>query len=91
MANSPQAKKRARQAQVRRLRNVVRSSALKTAAKKVRTAVENKDIEQARLLLREAEAQIARAKGKGTIRKRTASRRVSRLAKLVSQASQATQ
>lgn len=84
MANIKSAKKRMRQAEVRRKQNLARRTALKTAAKKVRLAVEDaQDVDTARTLLREAEAKFARAKSKGLIHANTASRKISRLARRV--------
>ena len=85
MPNIKSAKKRAKQSEVRRQRNVARKSSIKTAVKKVMTALEaSSDIEETKKLLREAEAQIERAKNKGVLHANTASRKISRLAKKVS-------
>ena len=83
MANSKSAKKRAKQSVVKRQRNLGRKTAIKTAIKKVLAAVEVKDSAKAKELLKDAEAKIARAGGKGTLHAKTASRKVSRLAKKV--------
>lgn len=83
MANIKSAIKRARQDEVKRERNLSRRSSLKTAVKKVLVALEAGDTEKAQTLLREAEAKLARAAGKGTIHKNTAQRKTSRLAKKV--------
>jgi small subunit ribosomal protein S20 len=83
MANIKSAKKKAKQDEVRRVRNAARKSSIKTAMKKVETAVEKGEETQVVLqLLRDAESQIARAKGKGVLKPNTAARRVSRLARL---------
>lgn len=87
MANIKSAKKQARQALKKQKKNTARKSALKTAVKKVLNAlVTDADIAQAQTLLREAEAKIARAKTKGLLHKKTAQRKISRLAKRVSAA-----
>jgi small subunit ribosomal protein S20 len=84
MANIKSAKKAMRQAEVRRKQNLARRTALKTAAKKVKLALEvNQDVDAAKALLREAEAKFARAKSKGLIHANTAARKISRLAKRV--------
>jgi small subunit ribosomal protein S20 len=83
MANIKSAKKRARQTIKRHEVNVARRSDIKTAIKKVMTAIDKKDIEAARQLLKDAEAKLARAKGKGTIHRKAASRKISRLVKRV--------
>lgn len=89
MANIKSAQKRAKQNVVRRKRNVSRNSAVKTAVKKVLAAIENSEDSVATLnLLRSAEAQIARAKGKGLIHPNTAARKISRLAKRVAAAAE---
>jgi small subunit ribosomal protein S20 len=86
MPNIASAKKRAKQAIVRNERNVARKSSIKTALKKVLTALESKDIEAAKKHLRDAESQVARAKGKGVIHRNTAARTIGRLATRVAAA-----
>lgn len=86
MPNIASAKKRVRQTEVRTARNTARKSAIKTALKKVFVALEQKDIESAKTLLRDAEAKIARARGKGVIHRNTASRTIGRLASRVAAA-----
>ena len=84
MANIKSAQKQAKQNIVKRQRNLARKTAIKTAIKKVLEAVEQeKNSEKAHLLLKDAEAKMARAKGKGVLHARTASRKISRLAKKV--------
>ncbi len=80
MANIQSAKKRARQEIVRRQRNLARKTAIKTAVKKVLAAVSAQDYEASVELLKTAEAQFKRAKGKGVLHANTADRKVSRLA-----------
>ncbi len=82
MANIKSAKKRARQTVKKHQKNLARKSALKTAIKKVLTAITtSEDGELTKKLLRDAESKIARAKGKGVIHKNTAQRKISNLAK----------
>lgn len=83
MANKKSTKKRTLTNEKRRMRNVARRSELKTASKKVLAAVASNDLEAAKTLLRDAEAKIARAKGKGALKANTASRKISALAKHV--------
>ena len=84
MANIKTAKKRARQNEKRRLINLSRRTSVKTVVKKVLTALEGGEAsDKLKGLLQDAEAKIARAKGKGLIHPRAASRKVSRLAKKV--------
>jgi small subunit ribosomal protein S20 len=71
--------KRARQAEKRQQRNRQILSAVKTAVKKVLTAVDQTPPD-AHALLREATSALHKATAKGVIKRNTASRRVSRLA-----------
>ena len=80
MANIQSAKNRARQEIISRQRNLARKTAIKTAVKKVLAAVCAKDYEGSVELLKSAEAQFKRAKGKGVLHANTADRKVSRLA-----------
>lgn len=89
MPNIKSAKKRAIQGEQRRIRNIARKSAIKTATKKVLAAVEDKDLVEAKELLKEVNAQLARAKGKGVLHRNTAARKMSRLAKQVAKAERA--
>lgn len=86
MPNIKSAKKRVLQTAKRQLRNQARKSSLKTAIKKVVAAIEMNDIEASKSLLIEAEAKIARAKGKGLLHPNTAARKISTLAKKVAAA-----
>lgn len=79
MANTAQAKKRARQAEAHRARNTAQRSAMRTQIKKVLKAVEGKDKPGAQQALREAAAVIDRAAKKGLIHKNNAARHKSRL------------
>ncbi len=79
MANTIQARKRARQAEVRRKHNASRRSMLRTYIKKVRLAIENKDIEGAREAYKTAVPIIDRMATKGLIHKNKAARHKSRL------------
>ena len=83
MANHPSAEKRNRQRIKRTLRNRAVKSAVRTEVKAVRTAVEAKDPKPATQALAEAAVSLAKAAGKGAIPKKTASRKVARLAKSV--------
>jgi small subunit ribosomal protein S20 len=89
MPNIKSAKKRAKQDETRRVRNIARKSAIKTATKKVLVAVDSKDLVQAKELLKEVNAQLSRAKGKGVLHRNTAARKMSRLAKQVAKAERA--
>jgi small subunit ribosomal protein S20 len=84
MANIKSAKKQAKQNIVKRKRNLARRTAIKTSIKKMLDALEvEKNFDKAQELLKEVEAKLARAKSKGVIHARTASRKVSRLAKKI--------
>ncbi|MDD7804316.1 MAG: 30S ribosomal protein S20 [Endozoicomonas sp. (ex Botrylloides leachii)] len=79
MANSPSAKKRARQAESRRQHNASLRSMVRTAIKKVARAIETKDLENATAALQEAVPVIDRMANKGIIHKNKAARHKSRL------------
>jgi len=86
MANTKSAKKRAKQNEKRRLVNLSRRSAVKTATKKVFDAVDANDVAVAKELFKAAESQIARARGKGILKKNTAARKISSLSKRIAKA-----
>lgn len=79
MANSPQARKRARQHEARRQRNQSARSRLRSSIKKVLRAIRAADREAATAAFREAVPTIDRAAGRGLIRKNKASRHKRRL------------
>jgi len=79
LANSPQARKRARQAQSHRTRNVSHRSKVRTYIKKVVTAVESGDREAANAALVEAIPVIDKMAGKGIMHRNKAARHKSRL------------
>ncbi len=82
MATHKSAKKRAKQSQVRRLRNKSVKTTLKNLEKKLRSAKEtnsdNKDE-----MMRQTQSAIHKAAQKGIIHKKTASRKISRLFKFM--------
>lgn len=80
MANSAQAKKRARQAIKRRAHNVGLRSKLRTAVKSVRKAIESANKEVAQDLLKSTASTVDSIAGKGIIHKNKAARYKSRLA-----------
>ena len=75
----PSVLKRARQTEVRELRNKAIRSKVKTMSKKVTDAIEAKDAALVQKALTEATKAISSAASKGIIHKATASRKVSRL------------
>lgn len=83
MANHKSAEKRNRQAQVRRMRNRINRSKMKTAIRAVNEAIETGSTEEARTALQAAVPVIAKTASKGTIHKKNASRKISRLTKRV--------
>ncbi|MFN2354024.1 MAG: 30S ribosomal protein S20 [Desulfopila sp.] len=83
MANHKSAEKRNRQAQIRRMRNRVNKTKMKSAIRRVNTAVEAGSAEAAKDALQQAIPVIAKTASKGTIHKRTSSRKISRLTQRV--------
>ena len=79
MANSPQARKRARQAQSHRARNVSHRSTARTYIKKVVAAIDSGDAEAANAALGEAIPVIDKMAGKGIMHRNKAARHKSRL------------
>ena len=79
MANTPQAKKRARQAEVRRSHNAPLRSLVRTVIKKVVAAIGAADAEQAKAAYAAAVPVIDRMADKGIISKNKAARHKSRL------------
>ena len=83
MANSPQAKKRARQIERRTAVNKTRKSRIRTFLRKVEEAIESGDKDAAVYAFRAAQPELMRGVTKGIFHKNTASRKVSRLASRV--------
>ena len=83
MANSPQAKKRARQIERRTAINKTRKSRIRTFLRKVEEAIDSGDKDAATAALRAAQPELMRGVTKGLFHKNTASRKVSRLASRV--------
>lgn len=83
MANHKSALKRDKQSKARRLRNRVNKTQMKSAVNKVDEAIAAGSGEQVREALQQAASIIQKTAAKGTIHKRAASRKVSRLAKRV--------
>ncbi|MFH2061005.1 MAG: 30S ribosomal protein S20 [Pseudomonadota bacterium] len=82
MANHKSAKKRAKQSQGRRLRNRSVKTTLKTLEKSIRAAQEAGSDDKAQLMKKNQSA-LHKAAKKGVIHKKTASRKISRLFKLI--------
>ncbi len=79
MANSPQAKKRARQAETRRSHNASLRSMVRTYLKKVNAAIESGDQEAAKAAYVTAVSALDRTADKGLYHKNKAARHKSRL------------
>jgi small subunit ribosomal protein S20 len=84
MANIKSQIKRNKQNEKRAERNKAVRTALKTSTKKIRTAVDAGDAEEAMARQRENARALDKAVAKGIVHKRTAARRKSRLAKAAS-------
>jgi small subunit ribosomal protein S20 len=83
VANHKSAEKRNRQAQAARLRNKMNKKRMKTAIRKLDEAVTAGSADEAKVALHAATIVIAKTASKGTIHKKNASRKISRLAKRV--------
>jgi small subunit ribosomal protein S20 len=81
MANIKSQIKRNRQNEAARVRNKSVRTALKTDAKRVRSAAVDGDADASQTALRHATRQLDKAASKGVLHKRTAARRKSRLAR----------
>ena len=83
MARHASAIKRAKQNEVKRIRNLSVKTAVKSSIKKVRTAVENKDVDGAQKALQKTIPLIQKARSKGAFHKNTSARKISRLTREV--------
>ncbi len=79
MANSPQAKKRARQNERRYQINKARRTRVRTFLRKVEEAIESGDKEAAQAALRAAQPELMRGVSRGIFHKNTVARKMSRL------------
>ena len=83
MANIASAKKRIRSSNRRSVTNKNRISAIRTYIKKVEEAIVDDKKEDARKALQVAESQMMVGAGKGKVRKKRMSRKISRLNKCI--------
>lgn len=83
MANSPQAKKRARQNERNFTVNKARRSRIRTYLRRVEEAITAGDHDEARKALLAAQPELMRGVTKGVVHKNTASRKMSRLSSRV--------
>ena len=79
MANHVSAAKRARQSEKRTEVNKSRVSRIRTAVKKVETAIAGGDYEAATAALKDAQPEMMRGATKGVLEKNAVSRKISRL------------
>ena len=79
MATHKSAIKRAKQSEVRRMRNRARKTVVKNVVKRVRVALASKSAEEAQATLSQAIPVIDKAAAKGILHRKTASRKISRL------------
>lgn len=86
MANHKSAEKRARQNEIKRVRNKAVRTGVKSIVKNVRLSAEN-NAEEMIAELNKAQSTIDKAAKKGVIHQKTASRKISRLSKLINSAS----
>jgi small subunit ribosomal protein S20 len=80
MANTSSAKKAARQMVTRTARNKTRRTRMKSSVRSVEEAIASGDKAKATAALKAVEPVLARTAQKGVIHKKSASRKVSRLA-----------
>ncbi len=83
MANTPQSKKRARQAERRQDVNKARRSRIRTFLRKVDEAIASGNHDIALAALRAAQPELARGAAKGVVHKNTLARKMSRLSSRV--------
>jgi small subunit ribosomal protein S20 len=83
VANHKSAEKRNRQSQLRRLRNRINKTQMKNAVRSVNEAVLAGSVDAAKEALKVAIPVIAQTASKGSLHKKNASRKVSRLTKSV--------
>ena len=79
MANSPQAKKRARQNERRAAVNKARRSRIRTHLRAVEEAIVSGDQAASKTALQAAESELMRGVARGVFHKNTAARKISRL------------
>ncbi len=81
VANLPSAKKRMKQAETRQERNRARKSALKTETRKLLDSIHDGEMDKAKTQFQLITKHLDQITAKGTMHKKTASRKKSRLAK----------
>ncbi|MEW6079017.1 MAG: 30S ribosomal protein S20 [Thermodesulfobacteriota bacterium] len=81
MANHASALKRVRQSEKRSLRNKSRKTAVKTVTKRLEAMISESKPEEAAGQFKKAQKMIAKNAAKGVFHRKTASRKISRMAK----------
>ncbi len=89
MPISKSAKKALRQGLKRRVRNLARKKGVKHLLKKTRVLVLKKEVEEAKKLLPQVYKNLDKAAKVGLIKKKTANRKKSRIAKLINKSLEA--
>jgi small subunit ribosomal protein S20 len=79
LANSPQARKRARQADARRKHNASQRSLYRTSVKKIQAAIAGGDADAAQAVYKSSVSAMDKLTGKGVVRANKTSRYKSRL------------
>jgi len=87
LANHKSAIKRARQNELRRLRNKSVKTKIKSIVKDVRSSIGETSAQDMTVKLNTAQSAIDKASKKGVIHKRSAARKISRLTKLANSSS----
>ena len=87
MANHKSALKRARQNEIKRLRNMSYKTRSKNAIKEVRGHIVDKAEDKAMESLKKATSTIQKSASKGAIHRKNASRKISRLTRQINQIS----
>jgi small subunit ribosomal protein S20 len=85
LANHKSALKRAKQNEVKKIRNMGYKTRAKNVVKEVRTAIAGNSQEQANESLKKAVSIIQKSASKGAIHKKKASRKISRLTRQANQ------
>ncbi len=83
MANHKSSEKRAKQEKTRRMTNKIKTASSRTTVKALREAVAKGDKVTAKTLLTKAQSMLAKLAKSPAMKKQTASRKTSRLTKLV--------
>lgn len=83
MPNIKSAKKRVKTDEIKRIRNNDKIASMRTAEKKVRLAVKEGKLDEAKELIKDANKKLDKAAAKGLIKKNKAARDKSKLAKSI--------